>query len=299
MKVINYTDFIKNFNIISKKINNKKINYNELINLFKTYLINDAKNEDDLNYKITKLSLINSCKFLLKSSLNLPDIINMPYSYLLKDIPIRTSNENKFKILEEIGSGYYGTVYKIVENKNIYAIKEQKIDSLFNQQLFLNEVNKLKKLNNLRPQILPKFYDAWITNDYAYIKMEFINCGTLREYKINNKLTKNDYNQIEKLIKKIHKLGISHQDLHDDNILVNCLDNNKIQFLLGDMAYAKNQQNLHNKDYLLLHYHKYNNKLLRKNSKELETILKDTSNEDILLELIINIILTNNQLKLI
>ena len=76
-------------------------------------------------------------------------------------------------------------------------------------------------------------------NSYkAYIVMEYMNMGTLFEYRQKHKLTSKQTESLENKIKFMHDHGYLHIDLHEKNILVHKKDG-KIDFYIADFGKAK------------------------------------------------------------
>ena len=136
---------------------------------------------------------------------------------------------NKYRILEVIGDGTYGTVYKGVntETNEKVAIKKlkSKIKSI-NECMDMNEVKIVKKCNH---ENIIKLYEiiheqnndvSYIfeyadTNLYEYMNSFRKNNQTIPEHKIKNIIY-----QIISGINYLHQHGIMHRDLKPENILI-------------------------------------------------------------------------------
>ena len=166
-------------------------------------------------------------------------------SNILKQLFFNNQNFHKnFIILEKIGKGGFGKVFKVKNliDKKIYAIKEIKLKSnkkfKENFDLILNEIFYLNLCQNSQTV---KFYHFWIEFENfeknfdlnflskkkkirIYIQMEF--CEKTLEnliFSLKNEPIKNRLKLCKNLtiaIKFIHSLGIIHRDLKTSNILI-------------------------------------------------------------------------------
>ena len=114
---------------------------------------------------------------------NLPSPIQPPmqrYSVLM----------HRYRILEKIGEGGFGLVYKASDKKNgrIVAIKQINVAALSMQEIIdaTDSYNReITILPRLMHKSLPQLYEYFTDEDHWYIVMEYINGETLEE-----KLTK-------------------------------------------------------------------------------------------------------------
>ena len=158
-----------------------------------------------------------------------------------------------YKVIHEIGSGAFGTVYLVEKDNKKYAIKTQHIN--FNNvwltpnqhmKQIKNEIDITKKMGDM--DIGPKLYDYYICQPdmnkiSIFMVMELMTEGSLNNWLQNNKLTKAQENNIVNKIEKMHKAGIVHADIQDHNILVT-KRKSKIEFYIGDFGISKTVENL-------------------------------------------------------
>ena len=159
-----------------------------------------------------------------------------------------TFDLNKFELLEKIGSGSFGDVYKAKEKRTgkIYAAKisNQSIDQKDTPRSVIRnlvrEVNILSKLNH--PSILSFVcFSLKNFNDepYPVIITDYLPKGTLNDLiKLERQSTSDEkWNDTQKLIiiygiasamSYLHSHNIIHRDLKPDNILVDDNLNPKI-----------------------------------------------------------------------
>jgi serine/threonine protein kinase len=88
-----------------------------------------------------------------------------------------------YKILNKVGSGTFGSVYKIIDTKDnkVYALKKIELDKELEKNInqIENESNILKSINN--PNIV-RYYDCFREKDSFYILMEFCEYNDLRSF---------------------------------------------------------------------------------------------------------------------
>ena len=189
----------------------------------------------------------------------------------IQEIP----NHPNFFIESELGSGGYGSVYKVKDKNNgsVYAIKTINIKQN-NKQDIEKEINILKIFNS---EYIVKYFDSFSDDNYCYIVMEYCDDSDLskliKEHKEKNELIEettifNIINSIYLGLKEIHAKNIIHRDFRPKNIFLN--KNNKIK--IGDFGISKklvNQKYTTTKkgDYhymapeMLVKHAKYNNKV--------------------------------------
>ena len=154
-------------------------------------------------------------------------------------------NKYHFKIIKEIGSGSFGSVYKIQDKNDnkIYALKKIVLNKKDKEDLdsIKNEAYLLKAIDD---ENVIKYIDSFFYDDSFYIITEF--CSNLdlksfiNEHKKENKLINEQtiWTIILNLcngIKKIHNNNMIHRDLKPGNIFIS--DNYKIK--IGDFGISK------------------------------------------------------------
>ena len=167
-----------------------------------------------------------------------PIIIHLPKNYEL-----HSPDVGKLRVLEVIGQGGFGIVYKVKDNLgNIYALKEffiqgstRKNDFSVNLPTSIPEANvshhldKFIKEGELLQKIsypsLVKVHSVFRANNTAYILMDFLNGISLRNYIGSQKKPLNE-DEFFKLIFnigsalfQIHRKGYVHRDVSPNNIM--------------------------------------------------------------------------------
>lgn len=89
---------------------------------------------------------------------------------------------NDFKIINELGKGSYGVVYKVKSNKDdqIYVVKKIELKNLKpkNKKEAFQEVQLLRQLNHHH---MIKYYNSFIENNSLFIVMEYAEGGDLQQ----------------------------------------------------------------------------------------------------------------------
>ncbi len=130
-------------------------------------------------------------------------------------------------ILDQLGQGAYGIVYKVQSKrfKFIRAMKKIAKDKLINpndSDSFVNEINILKKLEH--PNVI-KIYELFEDEESFYIVTEYLGGGSLQQ-KIEEMEDRNEViigiimNQLISAVAYLHKNNIIHGDLKPDNIMI-------------------------------------------------------------------------------
>lgn len=247
--------------VLSKKYHN--IEEDKVTTLYKVLIkkINDYHETDNYVLNISLISdfIRNNSHLFTLTPLNIKRRL---VPRLLEDLKkyhttSKSSEIGPFKVIKELGSGQFGKVFLVHDrNNNTFALKQiDLLDKLSTPYKIKKEIDMLKKLSDIKPQISPRFVTAFIQNNYVNIVQEYINCGTLSEYTKTHKLTPKMKEQVRDLVTRLHKAGIYHKDLHPENILVKCDPKNsksKPTFIISDFGESKSIKNIHNDDFLFI-----------------------------------------------
>lgn len=148
-----------------------------------------------------------------------------------------------FEILNKIGKGSFGTVYKIKRkaDNNIYVLKQIGISHL-SPQARNSAVNEVQILASLRNPYIVKYYESFVDRSHLNIVMEYCEGGDLDSYikKHVNRLIPEKriwkmFIQLLVGLHYIHKKNIVHRDLKTLNVFVTKEEDIRI----GDMGLAK------------------------------------------------------------
>nr|CAD2168491.1 unnamed protein product [Meloidogyne enterolobii] len=139
----------------------------------------------------------------------------------LKELPKEIGN---YDVLDEIGSGGFGTVYlcKDKTTRELFAIKEIKDKSKIDPK---TEIDIHTRLMNKRGNRVVKIIDHFKRGGSVYIVMEYCKDGSLREYVKKNGpmgvlLATDILIQLCDALKLIHDEDIAHRDLTPNNVLI-------------------------------------------------------------------------------
>jgi TolB-like protein/Flp pilus assembly protein TadD/predicted Ser/Thr protein kinase len=146
-----------------------------------------------------------------------------------------------YKILEKLGEGGMGVVYKAQDIKldRLLALKflpSQLVASEAEKARFLQEAKAASALNH--PNVCT-IYDIKEEGEQQFIVMEYVDGVTLRKKFESKPLSLNDAItyaiQIGEALKEAHAQGIVHRDVKSDNIMIN----SKNQVKIMDFGLAK------------------------------------------------------------
>ena len=143
---------------------------------------------------------------------------------MLEPNPDKEDPEKIYKIIQKVGQGNYGSVYKIqkIKTGEIMAAKICKIESN-NSESFKREINMLKQCDS--PYIL-KYYGSYVKNNIIWIVLEFCEGGSLLDImRITNEYyTEKEIASLIKMVLKglqfLHAQKKIHRDIKAGNILL-------------------------------------------------------------------------------
>ena len=150
-----------------------------------------------------------------------------------------------YNILERLGIGAFGTVYKVQKqsNNNLYVIKQVPLFGLSPEQI--NDVKlEAKILSSVKSIYIVRYFDSFEENCYLNIVMEYCNGGDLSQFIEKNKSSniplKEDliwsmFLKITIGLATLHKSKILHRDLKALNIFLT----KDLDIKIGDFGVAK------------------------------------------------------------
>lgn len=142
----------------------------------------------------------------------------------MKPLPVKTIAH--YRIVEPIGAGGMGAVYKAYDNKlqRVVALKllpSEYVSQDDRRRRFFQEARAASALNH--PHILT-IYEVGEDEGRPYIAMELVDGDTIRQKIVNNALqlreTLEIAIQIASGLARAHELGIIHRDLKPENLML-------------------------------------------------------------------------------
>jgi serine/threonine protein kinase len=147
---------------------------------------------------------------------------------------------NKYKLLEKIGEGAFGSIYKgeNIRTKELVAIKVEPIEN--NTKLLKNESIIYQYLINNEGLPNVKWFGKDKTNYYMVLNLlgESLQSLKERKRKFSLKLVLQIGIQIINLLRMIHNKGLVHRDIKPDNFLLGLNNKNK-QIYIIDFGFCK------------------------------------------------------------
>ena len=169
------------------------------------------------------------------------------------EIPNRINKSNNkitiknYTIIERIGVGSYGRIYKVKKDNKIYVLKEIPINKNADNEKVESVKNEAEILSSLNNKYIVKYIESFQMGQNIYIVMEYCEKGDLCTYMTERqKKLKSNYYFNEDFIWKlfiqisiglyyIHSKKILHRDIKTLNIFLTKELNGKI----GDLGVAK------------------------------------------------------------
>lgn len=156
-----------------------------------------------------------------------------------------------FDILSKLGSGSFGTVFKVrrLADNDVYVLKSIRIAELsFKEQS--DAINEVRILSQLDSPYIVKYFDSFIDSGSLHIIMEFCNKGDLQTLikkakekdvsRLKESITWNVLLQVVVALYYLHSRKILHRDLKSANVFLSKSEGmSAFHVKVGDLGVAK------------------------------------------------------------
>jgi serine/threonine protein kinase len=161
--------------------------------------------------------------------------VTMTYQTPSKGLERGTTFARRFEIIEEIGRGGMGTVYKAFDTKvrEVVALKLLKPEIASDPEIIERFQNEMKLARKVSHRHVCRMYDLNEEGFAFYISMEYVQGEDLKSFirrsgHLNEVKAVFLARQIAEGLAEAHRLGIVHRDLKPQNIMIDREGNAKI-----------------------------------------------------------------------
>lgn len=151
---------------------------------------------------------------------------------------IVTPSGDRFLIGKQLGSGAYGRVHEVGDDK---IIKIMKLDTGDEKNL-VQEVTIQQKLSEKEPDVCPKVYGfgkITETGEYLILMEKCVDTAfNLFQEGAKEEDFLDYFDQIAKIMARLEKYQFNHRDLKSDNVMYKLNEAGKKQYLLIDFGYS-------------------------------------------------------------
>jgi len=143
------------------------------------------------------------------------------------DLEVGTLFAERYQVIEELGSGGMGKVYKVIDKevKEKIAIKVLKPEISFDERIIERFRNELKLARKISHPNVCRMYDLLKEKGLYFITMEYVSGEDLKstiarvgQLSVGKALAIAE--QICKGLAEAHKLGVVHRDLKPQNVII-------------------------------------------------------------------------------
>jgi len=159
----------------------------------------------------------------------------MAYQTPTRGLERGTTFARRFEIIEEVGQGGMGTVYKAYDTKirEIVALKLLNPDIASDPEIIERFRNEMKIARKVAHRHVCRMYDLNEEGPSFYLSMEYVPGEDLKSFirragHLNEEKALNLARQIVEGLAEAHRLGVVHRDLKPQNIMIDREGNAKI-----------------------------------------------------------------------
>ena len=145
----------------------------------------------------------------------------------VKKLARETTFANRYEILEELGKGGMGEVYKVRDKKldEVMALKVLKPEIAADKGIIERFKNELKLARKITHRNVCRIYDLNEDEEIPYITMEYVEGDNLKTHiRKVDKLAQEEAISLAKQVceglTEAHELGVVHRDLKPQNIMI-------------------------------------------------------------------------------
>ncbi len=153
----------------------------------------------------------------------------------IKELTTGSTFANRYQVIEELGKGGMGKVYKVFdkETNSKVALKLIKPEVAADKNTIERFKNELKVARDISHKHICRMYDLGRDADNYFITMEFVSGGDLKKLirrtkRLDTGTAISIARQICEGLEEAHSLGIVHRDLKPNNIMIDDNGNARI-----------------------------------------------------------------------